>query len=309
MASLWLLVFLAAAVEGSSAFAIAGVMSPTACSSATCSCLLWPTPHFLRSAEPPSHRGAWHMTLDAGVDWSDKVVEAAKKKAVELVAPVIPYIQSTYIHSCIHACIHSQHFWTMWGAHWACARRRGERRLKRAYAQSNNQNSWWDLLIIPTTRPSAAARSHDLVLRTQIEPEGGFSRMFAAGPLLLRLFAHCLGRGVGLRKRRPCAISFCVRTHARAHRHKHVGILERTGHWRKSDNEKTCGEHNHAHIHVLSFSCRSSRRSQFEPGCALSRSSLLHSPSVRHSAWCQKSMRMKMRKHLPRMFSLIKNES
>jgi len=110
MASLWLLVFLAAAVEGSSAFAIAGVMSPTACSSATCSCLLWPTPHFLRSAEPPSHRGAWHMTLDAGVDWSDKVVEAAKKKAVELVVPVIPYIQSTYIHSCIHACIHSQHF-------------------------------------------------------------------------------------------------------------------------------------------------------------------------------------------------------
>jgi hypothetical protein len=50
------------------------------------------------------------MTLDAGVDWSDKVVEAAKKKAVELVVPVIPYIQSTYIHSCIHACIHSQHF-------------------------------------------------------------------------------------------------------------------------------------------------------------------------------------------------------
>jgi hypothetical protein len=41
------------------------------------------------------------MTVDAGVDWSDKVVEAAKKKAVELVAPVIPCIH-TYIHSFMH---------------------------------------------------------------------------------------------------------------------------------------------------------------------------------------------------------------
>jgi hypothetical protein len=106
---LWLLVFLAAAVERSSAFASASVLSPSACSSATCSCSLWPTPHFLRSAEPRSDRarhggaGAWRMTVDAGVDWSDKVVEAAKKKAIELVAPVIPCIH-TYIHSFMHSC-------------------------------------------------------------------------------------------------------------------------------------------------------------------------------------------------------------
>jgi hypothetical protein len=43
------------------------------------------------------------MTVDAGVNWSDKVVEAAKKKAIELVAPVIPCIH-TYIHSFMHSC-------------------------------------------------------------------------------------------------------------------------------------------------------------------------------------------------------------